>query len=71
MLGRVYSNHYHKRCNHDGQGNEGNNHDRATTGWELPLYYILLRLEVTLVSEKQYQNTDAQERGAERFAHVS
>jgi hypothetical protein len=31
----------------------------------------MLRLEVALISEKQNENTDAQERGAERFAHMS
>jgi hypothetical protein len=71
MLGRVYSNHDHKRGNHDRQSNKRNNHDCTTTSRKLALHNPVLRLKIAFIAKEENQYADTEECGAERLAHVS
>jgi hypothetical protein len=50
---------------------ESNDHDAASTCWELASYNVVLALEVAVEADEQHDDTDANKRCSQRLADMS
>jgi hypothetical protein len=62
---------HHKTTNNQGPGHPRNQHNGTPTCGELPPYNIMLGLKVAMKPNKQNENRDADEYGAEGLADVA